>query len=39
MLKYEVLDKVARPWIGKRIKEYMGVEEPSVIQHIVKILT
>jgi RNA-binding protein 25 len=32
------MEKVARGWIAKKIKEYMGVEEPTVVQHILKIL-
>lgn len=27
LFKYDVIEKVGRPWIGKKIKEYMGVEE------------
>ena len=38
LFKHEVLEKVGRAWIAKKIKEYMGVEEPSIVQHILKIL-
>jgi hypothetical protein len=31
LARHEVFDKVCRPWIGKKIKEFMGVEELSVI--------
>jgi hypothetical protein len=27
LMKHEVIERVARAWIGKKIKEYMGVEE------------
>lgn len=38
MLKYDVIEKVGRPQIGKRIKEYMGAEDSVIIQMIIKIL-
>lgn len=38
MFKHEVLEKVCRAWIGKKVKEYMGVEEPSVVQMVIKLL-
>ena len=38
LFKNDVLEKVARPWIGKKIKDYMGVEELSVVQLIIKLL-
>lgn len=31
LFKYEAVEKVGRPWIGKKVKEYMGVEEQSVV--------
>lgn len=34
----EAVEKVGRPWIGKKIKDYMGVEEQSVVGLIVKLL-
>jgi hypothetical protein len=37
-MKHEVIERVARAWIGKKIKEYMGVEEQSVVNMIIKIL-
>lgn len=27
LYKYDVIEKVARPWIGKKLKEYIGAEE------------
>lgn len=38
LLKCDLIEKVARPWIGKKIKEYLDVEDQSVVQHIVKLL-
>jgi hypothetical protein len=33
-----VLERLGRPWIGKKIKDYMGVEEPTVVQMILRLL-
>lgn len=33
--KHRVVDKVARPWIAKKIKEYLGVEEAAMINLVV----
>lgn len=38
LLKHEVIERVARPWVGKKIKEYMGVEDQGVVQMIIKVL-
>ena len=38
LLKHDIFERVARPWIGKKVREYMGVEEPTVVQHIMKML-
>ena len=38
LLKHDIFERVARPWIGKKIREYMGVDEPNVVQHIMKML-
>lgn len=38
LLELDVINKVCKPWIGKRIKEYMGVEEPMMINIVVKLL-
>lgn len=27
LFKYDVIEKVGRPWIGRKVKEYMGVED------------
>lgn len=31
LFKYDVVEKIGRPWVGKKIKEYMGVEDPTVV--------
>ncbi len=31
LLRHDIVERVARPWIGKKIKEYMGIEELSVV--------
>jgi hypothetical protein len=38
LLKHDIFERVARPWIGKKVREYMGVEEPAVVQHIMRML-
>jgi len=38
LVKHDVFERVVRPWVGKKVKEYMGVEEPAVVQHIMKIV-
>ncbi|CDW73846.1 UNKNOWN [Stylonychia lemnae] len=38
LFMHDVIEKVGRPWIGKKVKEYMGVEEQAVVQLIIKIL-
>eukprot|EP00347_Sterkiella_histriomuscorum_P022680 403337558 len=38
LLRYDVIEKVGRPWIGKKVKEYMGVEDQSIVSLIIKIL-
>lgn len=38
LFKFDLIEKVGRPWIGKKVKEYLGEEEQSVIQLIIKIL-
>lgn len=34
----EILDRVAKPWVSKKVKEYLGVEEPGLINLIVSTL-
>ena len=31
LLKHDVFDRVTRPFISKRVRDYMGVEEPNVV--------
>jgi hypothetical protein len=33
-----VVNRICRPWIAKKIKELMGVEEPMMINIVVKLL-
>ncbi len=33
--KNKVIEKVAKPWITKKIKEYLGVEEMAMISLVV----
>ena len=33
-----MVERVARPWIGKKVKELLGVEEQGVVQMIVRML-
>lgn len=30
---------MGRPWIGKKIKDYMGVEEMTIVQIILRLLS
>ena len=34
----DVISRICKPWIGKKIKELMGVEEPTMINMVVKLL-
>ena len=38
LLDYSIITKICRPWIAKKIKEYMGVEEPMMINIVLKLL-
>jgi len=38
LFNLDVIEKVGRPWIAKKVKEYLGVEEASVISHLIKVL-
>ena len=35
---YNIIEKICRPWIGKKIKEYMGNEEQLMINIVIKLL-
>ena len=39
LFRHDIVEKVGRPWIGKKIKDYMGVEESSVVQMILRLLS
>ena len=34
--EHEVIERIVRPWIAKKIKEYLGVEEEAMILLVVK---
>ena len=34
-----VIDRVVKPWVAKKVKEYLGVEEPSLINLVIGLLT
>ena len=38
LFENETIEKVCRPWIAKKIIEYMGAEEQSMINIVVKLL-
>ncbi len=38
LFENEIIEKVCRPWIAKKIVEYMGAEEQSMINIVVKLL-
>ena len=35
---FNLIEKICRPWIGKKVKEYMGNEEPMMINIVIKLL-
>mmetsp|Transcript_20390 Transcript_20390/g.14719 ORF Transcript_20390/g.14719 Transcript_20390/m.14719 type:complete len:81 (+) Transcript_20390:1085-1327(+) len=38
LFTHNVLDKVAKPWIAKKMKQYLGVEEQAMIFMVLSIL-
>ena len=34
-----VIDRVVRPWVAKKIKEYLGVEEEAMIRLVLNCVT
>lgn len=38
LFENEIIEKVCRPWIAKKIVEYMGTEEQSMINIVIKLL-
>ena len=32
---HQVFDKIVRPWVAKKIKEYLGVEEEAMIRLVI----
>ena len=39
LIKQGVIERVVRPWVAKKIKEYLGVEEPAMIKLVVNQLS
>ena len=39
LINNKVIEKVARPWIAKKIKEYLGVEEMAMISLVVGLIS
>jgi hypothetical protein len=38
LFDHELIQSVCRPWIAKKINEYMGEEEPLMINIVIKLL-
>ena len=38
LFEFNLIEKICRPWIGKKVKEYMGNEEPMMINIVIKLL-
>ena len=38
IFEFDLIQKICKPWIAKKIKEYMGVEEPMMINIVLKLL-
>jgi hypothetical protein len=39
LFEMDIITKICKPWISKKIKEYMGVEEPMMINIVLKLLS
>ena len=39
LVKHGVIEKVAKPFVAKKIKEYLGVEEEAMIKLVLNHLT
>lgn len=33
-----VIERVVKPWVAKKVKEFLGVEEPSLINLVIGLL-
>lgn len=38
LLQLNLIERIARPWVTKKFKEYLGVEEPVMINLVLQIL-
>ena len=38
LFDYRVIENTCRPWIGKKMQEYMGAEEPTMIELVCNLL-
>lgn len=34
--EHDTIEKICRPWIGRKMKEYLSKSEPAIIQMIIK---
>ena len=39
LIEHDVIEKVGRPFVAKKIKEYLGVEEEAMIKLVLNHLT
>ena len=37
--EHTVVDRIVRPWVAKKIKEYLGVEEEAMIRLVINHVT
>jgi len=37
--QYSVVERIVRPWVAKKIKEYLGVEEEAMIRLVINHVT
>ena len=38
ILDYRVIDSVCKPWIAKKMEEYLGAEEQTIIDLVIRLL-
>lgn len=38
LFDHNIIEQICRPWIAKKIREYMGAEEPMMINIVIKLL-
>lgn len=38
LLDYRVIDSVCKPWIAKKMEEYLGAEEQTIIDLVLRLL-